>query len=270
MINDLIKLKFNRNEAKILEFFISNINKEFTAREVSKSLRVSLPRTYTLLNKLCYLGFLNRRVDKNIKFSISDAETSFRNYFNKKYEEINILENNLCNVIIPKYKIKKPDIILLSSNEEVYRAIYQIALNSDNIKIFSKTPLLLLPDERKIFWKKKLFELLKQKIESGIDIFYLIDLRNVRKNINSNNIKDVKKSFQWLKTHPNFHLKDTEGRDMASMVITDNEVVILFHYIPLETGAHSGIILRQKEILKFFSSAYNEIFFKAKEINNII
>lgn len=269
MIKELSNL-FNRNEAKFLEFFISHINEEFTAKEVSKNLKISLPRTYALLNKLSDLGFLNKRLDKHIKFSISDVETAFRNFFNQKYEEIRMTENNLYNVVISRYKFNKSDTVLLYSNEEVYRAIYQITLNSNTIKIFAKTPMLLLPQERKGFWRKKLFELYRQKIESGVDFFYLIDIRILKRKINKKNIKEVKRSFQWLREYPNFHLRDLDGRDMTSMVLTNNEILISFHYKPLESGIHSGIIFRTKEIINFFSSIYDEIFFKAKEINKIM
>lgn len=270
-IHDCLKeLGLKKNHIRIIELLLENVDKGLSAKEISKKLKLPLTRTYFLLNNLFQMNLIDKKVDKNIKFYISDIETNFRRLFNSKYEEIRRFESNFYDIIIPKYKIRKSDTVLLYSHEEVYRTIYQIILNANTIKIFAKTPLLLLPRERKGFWRSKLFELYKQKIVSSTDFYYLIDLNIIKRKINKRNIKEVKRSFKWLKQYPNFHMKNINGKNMLSTVLTNNEVLLSFHYMPLEKGIHSGIILRSKEIIKFFSLIYDEVFNKAKNIDKFI
>lgn len=267
--NALRKLGLNKNQIKILDFLLSNVSMEFTAKEMSRNVNLPLSRCYAVLNQLYVLNLIEKRHGKLIKFYITDPEIRFMKFMKLKDYEVKEIQKNIIDMI-SKFTISGKSVEILESPDEVYKNFYLIASRANSIKAFAKTPVLLIPEEQKGFWRSQLFKLYKEKIVSGIDFYYIIDSVILKRKINKRNIKDVKNNLEWILKYKNVHLKDLKGREMVSMMITDKECILIFHNVPGSLTTEGGLLIKSKEIVNFFDSLYNDIFNNSKDVTKNI
>ncbi|MBI4010186.1 MAG: hypothetical protein HY361_03290 [Candidatus Aenigmarchaeota archaeon] len=263
-INELLQFGLKKNHIKLLNFFLPNIGKDLTAKEVSKNVDIPVSRIYIYLNDLVKLKLIDRKFHSRALFSLTEPETRFRDFLRRKDVEAKEVHKSILDSL---RTIAAQNFVIIRSSEEFYETAYHMVKDIKAVKILSHSPLLLFVNERLGEWGGQLLDMYKKRIDAKeIDFSYVFD-KNFLKDKNLRENKDVvAKNVEWLNTHENVKLGAVDARNILTMVITEKEVLIGFS-APEERKVIRGLLSRSNEMVHFFDRVYDEVFSRAEKVD---
>jgi hypothetical protein len=196
---------------------------------------------------------------------MTDPEERFRIFIGAQNRQQQEIYKNLLDAVA-RFGMSSSDIVILRNREELYQAVYQLFLKSKTLKIITRSCWGIIPDKMKEYWRSTAMQLLKQRAEKGLSIWYLADERTLQREFNKRNAAIVRRNLAFFEKQPAVQLRKTETRHIISVIITDNEVLMGFRY-PKERFATRGLIIRHKDFLNFFEELYDRTFENGKEFN---
>lgn len=264
-VNELAQFGLKKNHIKLVNFFLHHIDKELTAKEVSKDVKIPVSRIYIYLNDLVKLKLVDRKFHSKALFSLTDPESRFREFLQRKDMETKELHRTILDSL---RGMSAQNFVAIKSSEEFYETAYHMVKDISKVKILSHSPLLLFVNEKLGYWGEQLLEMYKKRISAKeIEFFYIFDRnflkdKNLRKNKNM-----VAKNVEWLSKHENVKLGAVDARNILTMVITEKGVLIGFS-TPEERKIIRGLLARSNEMIHFFSNVYDEVLTKAEKVDN--
>ncbi len=263
-INDLIHFGLKKNHLKLLNFFLHNPDRDLTAKEVSKHVKIPVSRIYIYLNELVRLKLLNRKLQNKAFFSLTEPETRFRNFLQHNDVERKELQRNIINSL---RAFATQNFVIIKSSEEFYEAAYYMIKDVKAVRILSHSPFLLFVNEKLGYWGEQLLEMYKKRIGAKeIDFSYIFDKNFLRNRELRKNKDEVIKNVDWLNNYDNVTLGAVDAQNILTMVIAEKEALIGFS-APEERKIVRGLLTRSNEMIHFFSNVYDEVLSKAQRIN---
>ena len=262
-VNELARFGLKKNHIKLVNFFVNNVGVEFTAKEVSRHVKIPISRIYTFLNELVRFSIVDRKNHNKAVFSLTDPESRLKEFLHKKEAETKELQTSIINSL---RSLSIQNFTTIKSSEEFYETAYHMVKNVNKVKILSHSPFLIFVNERLGSWGEQLLGMYKKRIENGdIDFSYVFD-KNFLKDKNLRKNKHVvAKNVEWLTKFMNVKLGAVDAKNILTMVITDKEVLIGFT-TPEERKVVRGLLARSNEMIQFFNGVYDEVFNKADKI----
>jgi len=263
-VNELTQFGLKKNHIKLINFFLHHIGRELTAKEISKHVKIPISRIYIYLNDLVKFKLLDRKFHSKALFSLTEPESRFKEFLQRKDIEGKELQKNILNSL---RTLSAQNFIIIKSSEEFYETAYHMVKDIKAVKILSHSPFLIFVNEKLGYWGEQLLNMYKKRIEDKeIEFFYIFDKnflndKNLRKN------KDVViRNVEWLNKYGNVKLGRVDARNILTMVITDKEVLIGFSAAE-ERKVVRGLLARSNEMIQFFSNVYDEVFNKADKVD---
>ena len=261
----LEKFGLRKNHLRLMAFFLKNISKKFSVKEISKRTEIPLSRIYPFLNSLHRMGLISKVIDRKTFFFMDDPQTRVRRFLNQKEMELKNLQKILLNELSDLYTSQ--DFVVIKSNKEMWQTSYQIRQNSRYLKLIEHHPRLILMRGNSSYWEKEVRELTKKQIEEeNFELYDLVDINFFKEKSVQSNKPLIIGNIQWLQRKENVHLKTIDLTNVPSMIITEKEVMIGFRN-PIDRRNRSALLFRSTEFHNFFERFYDDLFQRAKEID---
>jgi len=262
--SSLRELDLNRGQINILKLLMSS-KRPLKVKEVSAAVKLPLGRSYVFLNGLWKMGLIDRNTEAVTRFSISDPELKFRNFIRSRYAHIEGLEKGLLESI-PKLQSRET-IVPIHSDEDTYHSVYQAVQEADPVKAIAASPLLLIPGERRNFWRQELFGFYRKRIAAGTEFWYMISGKAFRKALKKRDMRSVEANAKWLFRHGNFHLVVVGTENIITAAITDKEAVIAFRE-PYAHNVIGGVVMKSADMVGFLDTVYTELVKQGTEVRS--
>ena len=263
-VNELMQFGLKKNHVKLLNFFLHHTDKDLTAKEISNHVKIPISRIYIYLNDLVKLNLLERKLLSRALFSLTEPESKFREFLQRKDTEMKELQGSIINNL---RIFASQNFVIIKSSEEFYQAAYHMVKDVKAVKILSHSPLLLFVNEKLGYWGDQMLGMYKKRIEEKeIDFSYIFDKNFLSNKDLRNNKNSVVKNVEWLSKHDNVKLGSIDASNILTMVLTDKEALIGFS-TPEERKIVRGLLSRSNEMIHFFSNVYDEVLAKAEKVD---
>ncbi len=223
-----------------------------------QSHNISYKATYKALQELTEEKIVektNNEYKLNEQWLKTTANTALEilKVYNTKYGEKQLTVN------ITTYKF----------SDEFYRLLTLMLLNSDEIRLASKTPALFIKKESTgSYLRQEYTKTLWDKIKQGNKIHYLFSTDLASKMIKQTADKEAVEKLKTLKTYPNLQVRHAPLHAVVTMAITKNSAII-----GLASPSHTdlvGFIKIDGPNLDEISALYDSIFANAKSVDDFI
>lgn len=266
-VNQLAQFGLKKNHIKLVNFFLQNIGKELTARDISSQVNIPVSRIYVYLNDLVDLKLVDRKFHNKAKFILTEPESRFREFLLKRDVETKELQKGILDSL---RMVSSQDFVLIKSQEEFYESAYSMVKGVKTVRILSHNPLLIFTGENSAHWAGQLFEAYRNAIENHeLQFFYIFDNNFFKSRDLARNADVVAEKLQWLSGFDDVELRTVDGKNilpMLAMIITDKAVLIGFSS-PQDMKVIRGLLLRSDEMASFFEKIYEQIYAKSKKVN---
>lgn len=264
-VNQLTQFGLKKNHIKLVNFFLQNLGKELSAREISTQVNIPVSRIYVYLNDLVKLSLLDRKFQNKSVFVLTEPESRFREFLIKKDVEIKELQKNILGSL---REFAAQDFIIFKSLDEFYESAYSMAKDVHIVKILSHNPFLIFNQESA--WGKQLFDMYRHGIENkDMKFSYVFDKNFLKSKGLVKNLDAMAENLKWLNSFDNVELRVVDGKNilpLLTLIITNKEVLVGFSN-PDEIRVAKGLLLRSEEMANFFERIYEQVYKKSKKVD---
>jgi sugar-specific transcriptional regulator TrmB len=248
-----------KNQVKVILFLLDQLEKKYTAKEISHYTEIPLSRIYTILNQLSKWGLIEKCIGTTSKYTITDPENRFNKFFSAQKAKLHHFEKEFYDSF-QKINNKEAYVPLLNM-DDIFKGAYNIIKDAKFIKSFStRTSYLTTPEWNK--WSLELGKEMFKKAKEGLPI------QCIRNNNNFDNVKKItkknKKDIFEMMSCKNTNFKYLDIPYMMPFLVTDKSV--LFGFKDVSKKPSGGVIIHSPEMAEFMSDVFDNIFNKGHDL----